>query len=70
MQPVWSLRQRILTELLPIATAKDSSLYVTQYEGEVIESAGVIKMDFLGLRTLSIIKNRIESDPAKSSSGN
>jgi len=48
-----------LTDLIPIATAKDSDLYVTQYEGEVIESAGVIKMDFLGLRTLSIIKTAL-----------
>jgi DNA polymerase-3 subunit alpha len=45
-----------LTEFVPIATAKDSELYVTQYEGSVIEDAGVIKMDFLGLRTLSILK--------------
>lgn len=49
-----------LTELLPIAVAKDSALYVTQFEGEVIESAGVIKMDFLGLRTLSIIKTALK----------
>lgn len=49
-----------LTDLLPIAVAKDSSLYVTQFEGEVIESAGVIKMDFLGLRTLSIIKTALK----------
>lgn len=48
-----------LTELIPVATAKDSNLVVTQYEGEVIESAGVIKMDFLGLRTLSIIKTAL-----------
>lgn len=49
-----------LTELIPVATAKDSDLVVTQYEGEVIESAGVIKMDFLGLRTLSIIKTALQ----------
>jgi len=48
-----------LTDLIPIAVAKDSSLYVTQFEGEVIENAGVIKMDFLGLRTLSIIKTAL-----------
>ncbi len=48
-----------LTDLIPIAVAKDSNLYVTQFEGEVIESAGVIKMDFLGLRTLSIIKTAL-----------
>lgn len=48
-----------LTNLIPIATAKDSSLYITQYEGNVIENAGVIKMDFLGLRTLSILKTAL-----------
>ncbi len=48
-----------LTELLPVATAKDSSLWVTQIEGSVIEEAGVIKMDFLGLKTLTIIKNAL-----------
>lgn len=50
---------RDLTELIPIATAKDSPLWVTQIEGTDIESAGVIKMDFLGLKTLSIIKNAL-----------
>ena len=48
-----------LTELIPIATAKDSPLWVTQIEGNDIESAGIIKMDFLGLKTLSIIKNAL-----------
>ncbi len=49
-----------LTDLLPIATAKDSDLYVTQFEGKVVEEAGVIKMDFLGLKTLTIIKGALE----------
>jgi DNA polymerase-3 subunit alpha len=49
-----------LTDLIPIATAKDSDLYVTQYEGKVVEDAGVIKMDFLGLKTLTIIKGALE----------
>jgi len=48
-----------LTELIPVATAKDSSLWITQIEGNVIEEAGVIKMDFLGLKTLTIIKNAL-----------
>jgi DNA polymerase-3 subunit alpha len=48
-----------LTELIPISTAKDSNLWVTQIEGTDIESAGIIKMDFLGLKTLSIIKNAL-----------
>lgn len=49
-----------LTELLPVSTAKDSDLWVTQIEGSVIEDAGVIKMDFLGLKTLTIIKNALQ----------
>lgn len=49
-----------LTNLIPIAVAKDSDLYVTQYEGKIIEDAGVIKMDFLGLKTLSILKTALE----------
>src|SRR5688572_2322311 len=48
-----------LTELIPVATSKDSSLWVTQIEGSIIEDAGVIKMDFLGLKTLTIIKNAL-----------
>ena len=51
---------RDLTELIPVATAKDSDLWVTQIEGSVIEDAGVIKMDFLGLKTLTIIKNALQ----------
>ena len=49
-----------LTELIPVCTAKDSDLWVTQIEGSIIEDAGVIKMDFLGLKTLSILKNALE----------
>lgn len=49
-----------LTELIPVATSKDSDLWLTQIEGSVIEDAGVIKMDFLGLKTLSIIKTALE----------
>lgn len=48
-----------LTELIPVAVAKDSDLWVTQIEGSQIEDAGVIKMDFLGLKTLSIIRNAL-----------
>jgi DNA polymerase III subunit alpha len=48
-----------LTELIPVATTKDSHLWVTQIEGSIIEDAGVIKMDFLGLKTLTIIKNAL-----------
>ncbi|RYF96069.1 MAG: DNA polymerase III subunit alpha, partial [Chitinophagaceae bacterium] len=49
-----------LTTLIPVCTAKDSDLWVTQIEGSIIEDAGVIKMDFLGLKTLTIIKNALE----------
>mgnify|MGYP002861108646 CR=1 FL=1 len=49
-----------LTEIVPVAVAKDSNLLLTQFEGKVIEDAGVIKMDFLGLKTLSIIKTAMD----------
>lgn len=49
-----------LTELIPVATSKDSELWLTQIEGGSIEEAGVIKMDFLGLRTLSILKTALQ----------
>lgn len=49
-----------LTELIPVATSKESNLWLTQIEGNVIEDAGVIKMDFLGLKTLTIIKNALQ----------
>src|ERR1700740_2950352 len=48
-----------LTNIVPVAVAKDSDLLVTQYDGRVIEDAGVIKMDFLGLKTLTIIKDAL-----------
>lgn len=44
---------------VPLCKAKDSDLFVTQYEGKFIESAGMLKMDFLGLKTLSIIKDAL-----------
>lgn len=49
-----------LTNILPVCITKDSPLYVTQIQGNVIEEAGVIKMDFLGLKTLSILKTALE----------
>ncbi len=49
-----------LTEIIPIATSKDTNLYITQYDGKVIEDAGVIKMDFLGLKTLTIIRDALK----------
>jgi len=49
-----------LTDMMPMATAKDTNFLLTQYEGSIIEDAGVIKMDFLGLKTLTIIKNTLK----------
>jgi DNA polymerase-3 subunit alpha len=49
-----------LTNYIPIATAKDADLFVTQFDGKVIEDAGMLKMDFLGLKTLSILKTAIQ----------
>jgi DNA polymerase-3 subunit alpha len=49
-----------LTDIIPVAVAKDSDLLVTQFDGSVIESAGVIKMDFLGLKTLTIIRDALK----------
>ena len=48
-----------LTDLLPVATSKESELWLTQIEGNSIKEAGVIKMDFLGLKTLSILKTAL-----------
>ena len=54
-----------LTRFVPLSTAKekgsDQDVLVTQYEGSVIESVGLIKMDFLGLKTLSIIKETLKN---------
>ena len=49
-----------LTEIIPVATVKDSDLLLTQFDGSVIEDAGVIKMDFLGLKTLTIIRDALK----------
>ncbi len=49
-----------LTDLIPVATSKESELWLTQIEGGTIEEAGVIKMDFLGLKTLSILKTALQ----------
>lgn len=49
-----------ITNHIPVTTAKDSDLAVTQFDNSVVESAGMLKMDFLGLKTLSIIKDAIK----------
>lgn len=54
-----------ITDWVPVSTAVDKAsdtkekIIVTQYEGRVIEETGLIKMDFLGLKTLSIIKEAV-----------
>lgn len=48
-----------LTEILPVYSSKEVNLLITQFEGKIIEDAGVIKMDFLGLKTLSILKEAL-----------
>ena len=50
-----------LDEYLPLSVAKDSPLNVTQYDGKHVEPVGMLKMDFLGLKTLSIIMDAVEN---------
>ncbi|ASB48951.1 DNA polymerase III subunit alpha [Alkalitalea saponilacus] len=51
-----------LDEHIPLMPAKEGvNLLVTQYEGNLVESIGLLKMDFLGLKTLSIIKETLEA---------
>ena len=45
---------------MPIALAKDSEMYCTQYDNSVAEDAGLLKMDFLGLKTLTLIKDAVK----------
>ena len=50
-----------LEKFAPMAIAKDADLNVVEFEGKEVESVGLIKMDFLGLRTLSIIKDAVQN---------
>ncbi|MEG1611318.1 MAG: DNA polymerase III subunit alpha [Alistipes sp.] len=50
-----------LEKFAPMAVAKDADLNVVEFEGKEVESIGLIKMDFLGLRTLSIIKDAVDN---------
>lgn len=49
-----------LTKYVPVTTGKDSDLLVTQFDNSVVESAGLLKMDFLGLKTLTILKDAMQ----------
>lgn len=50
-----------IMKFIPVCTSKDSDLLITQFDGSVVEEAGMLKMDFLGLKTLSIIKDCISN---------
>ena len=54
-----------ITKFVPVAVAKDSDLYVTQFDNSVVEDAGLLKMDFLGLKTLTLIKDTVKIVKAK-----
>ncbi|WP_055434789.1 DNA polymerase III subunit alpha [Lacinutrix algicola] len=54
-----------ITKFVPVALAKDSDLYVTQFDNSVVEDAGLLKMDFLGLKTLTLIKDTVKLVKAK-----
>ncbi len=50
-----------LVNHIPVCTSKDTELLVTQFDGSHVESVGMLKMDFLGLKTLSIIKDAVKN---------
>ena len=50
-----------ITNFVPVATAKDSNMVCTQFDNSVAEDAGLLKMDFLGLKTLTIIKDAVRN---------
>jgi DNA polymerase-3 subunit alpha len=54
-----------ITKFVPVALAKDSDMYVTQFDNSVVEDAGLLKMDFLGLKTLTLIKHTVKIVKAK-----
>ncbi|WP_143962313.1 DNA polymerase III subunit alpha [Litoribacter populi] len=49
-----------ITNFVPVALAKDSDMFCTQFDNAVVESAGLLKMDFLGLKTLTLIKDAVK----------
>ena len=48
-----------ITRYVPVATARDTDMWCTQFDNSVVESAGLLKMDFLGLKTLTLIKDTV-----------
>jgi DNA polymerase-3 subunit alpha len=58
-----------LTEYIPIMTSKESKLFITQFDGSYIEKVGMLKMDFLGLKTLAIIRDALNNIRATHGTG-
>ncbi len=50
-----------ITKFIPVTVAKDSDLLVSQFDNSVAEDAGLLKMDFLGLKTLTIIRDAVRT---------
>ncbi len=50
-----------IRQLIPVCISKENDLLVTQYEGKLIEEAGLLKIDFLGLKTLTIVRDTVQS---------
>ncbi|AWU44297.1 DNA polymerase III subunit alpha [Blattabacterium punctulatus] len=48
-----------IREYIPVSISKESDLLLTQFDNNVVEHAGLLKMDFLGLKTLTIIKDSL-----------
>ena len=55
-----------ITNFVPVSTAKDAEMWVTKFDNSVVESAGLLKMDFLGLKTLTLIKDTVKIVKARS----
>lgn len=54
-----------ITKYVPVAVAKDSDMWCTQFDNSVVENAGLLKMDFLGLKTLTLIKDACRNVKAR-----
>lgn len=55
------IAERPLTELIPVCNAKDTDLLVTQFSMKPVEKCGMLKIDFLGLKTLTSIQKTVDS---------
>jgi DNA polymerase-3 subunit alpha len=50
-----------ITNFVPVSLAKDTGMWCTQFDNSVAEEAGLLKMDFLGLKTLTLIKDAVKN---------